>query len=315
MARLIPLPGFWRFAGTGIFRAPERYSPVMELRGSAQISSAVPWATTSPPWTLRRRGRCPRYSPPRAWCPRRAPRLGACCPGRAARLSVFMSLPLSRWCRPMLGSSRIYSTPMSPEPICVARRMRCALAARKRRRRTRQRQVLQSPTLDQESPDGTFSSFRMPGGHRPLACAVLQRQMASMKSLIPRDGQIARSSMMLTCRPRVTARASGRSGACRGRSGRGTRPPYIARIPRALWTFRSASRGSAAPGEFTQAFERACQSVPVRRCCRHIFAPRSGSPPVPYRMTCRDLFGQVLDGRIHELKVDIFRPGRRNTFW
>ncbi len=31
---------------------------------------------------------------------------------------------LSRWCRPMLGSSRIYSTLTSSEPICVAKRMR-----------------------------------------------------------------------------------------------------------------------------------------------------------------------------------------------
>jgi len=39
---------------------------------------------------------------------------------------VLSSFALSRWCRPMLGSSRMYSTPMSEEPICVASRMRCA---------------------------------------------------------------------------------------------------------------------------------------------------------------------------------------------
>ena len=45
-------------------------------------------------------------------------------PRSRSSLSVAMSLPLSRWCRPMLGSSRMYSTPISEEPICVARRMR-----------------------------------------------------------------------------------------------------------------------------------------------------------------------------------------------
>ena len=37
---------------------------------------------------------------------------------------VSMSLVLSRWCKPILGSSRIYSTPIREEPICVARRIR-----------------------------------------------------------------------------------------------------------------------------------------------------------------------------------------------
>ncbi len=37
---------------------------------------------------------------------------------------VSSSLSLSRWCRPMDGSSRIYRTPMRLEPICVASRMR-----------------------------------------------------------------------------------------------------------------------------------------------------------------------------------------------
>ena len=41
-------------------------------------------------------------------------------------LSVAIRRSLSRWCRPMEGSSRMYSTPMRPAPICVARRMRCA---------------------------------------------------------------------------------------------------------------------------------------------------------------------------------------------
>ena len=38
--------------------------------------------------------------------------------------SVPKSLSLSRWCRPMDGSSRIYSTPIRDEPIWVASRIR-----------------------------------------------------------------------------------------------------------------------------------------------------------------------------------------------
>ena len=40
--------------------------------------------------------------------------------------NVSMSRSLSRWCSPMDGSSRMYNTPTKPEPICVARRIRCA---------------------------------------------------------------------------------------------------------------------------------------------------------------------------------------------
>ena len=40
--------------------------------------------------------------------------------------SVAISLSLSLWCRPMLGSSRMYRTPVSPAPICVANLILCA---------------------------------------------------------------------------------------------------------------------------------------------------------------------------------------------
>jgi hypothetical protein len=36
-----------------------------------------------------------------------------------------ISRSLSRWCRPIDGSSSTYITPVSPEPICDASRMRC----------------------------------------------------------------------------------------------------------------------------------------------------------------------------------------------
>ena len=36
-----------------------------------------------------------------------------------------INLLLSLWCRPMLGSSRMYKTPTSFEPICVASLILC----------------------------------------------------------------------------------------------------------------------------------------------------------------------------------------------
>ena len=55
---------------------------------------------------------------------------------RVAEVAQFLErvyeLELSCWWRPMLASSRIYSTPMSEEPICVA-----ALSSGSRRRRAR----------------------------------------------------------------------------------------------------------------------------------------------------------------------------------
>ena len=41
-----------------------------------------------------------------------------------SRLRVAISLSLSRWCSPILGSSKIYKTPTNEEPIWVANRIR-----------------------------------------------------------------------------------------------------------------------------------------------------------------------------------------------
>ena len=62
---------------------------------------------------------------PPASCLRRARRRRPCCPCRAAACSVSSSRSLSRGCRPIDGSSRMYSTPTRPQPIWPARRMRC----------------------------------------------------------------------------------------------------------------------------------------------------------------------------------------------
>ena len=47
-------------------------------------------------------------------------------PRSRSRVSVAMSLALSRWWRPIDGSSRMYRTPIRVVPIWVASRIRCA---------------------------------------------------------------------------------------------------------------------------------------------------------------------------------------------
>ena len=104
--------------------------PTGRRRSATSCPSAsaarVPSATTC------RRAR-PRPDPGRS--PSRPPAHGfvvvlhhqqRCCPGRACFCSVWIRRALSRWCRPIDGSSSTYSTPVSCEPICVASRMRCA---------------------------------------------------------------------------------------------------------------------------------------------------------------------------------------------
>ena len=118
---LLPLP-LRRISGTGMNFLPERYCPVMDL-SLLSSSSIVPSNTTSPP--LR-----PAPGPiSTMWSA--ANMVSSSCsttmsvlPRSRSRPRVASSLSLSRWCRPMDGSSRIYSTPISDEPICVASRMR-----------------------------------------------------------------------------------------------------------------------------------------------------------------------------------------------
>ena len=116
--------GSRRVDGYGIARAPDRYAPVTDS-GSASTSAAVPAATTRPPCSPAPGPMSMRKSDERiisSSCSTTSTVL----PMSRRRSSVVMSLRLSRWCRPIDGSSRMYSTPTSPAPICVARRMRCA---------------------------------------------------------------------------------------------------------------------------------------------------------------------------------------------
>ena len=61
---------------------------------------------------------------------------------------------LSRWCRPIDGSSRMYMTPTSPEPIWLASRMRCASPPRERLGAAIERQVVEADVAQEAQAVG-----------------------------------------------------------------------------------------------------------------------------------------------------------------
>ena len=94
-------------------------------RGSASIASSEPFAMISPP--------CSPAPGPMSMTQSAVRIVSSSCsttrtvlPRSRSRVSVAMSLALSRWWRPIDGSSRMYSTPISVVPIWVASRIRCA---------------------------------------------------------------------------------------------------------------------------------------------------------------------------------------------
>ena len=117
----LPLPARRR-SGTSMRFFPLRYWPV-RLLGSAITCSGVPADTTCPPSAP---------APGPMSMSQSAERMvsSSCSttirvlPRSRSRRRVSSSLSLSRWCRPMDGSSRIYSTPIRLLPIWVARRIR-----------------------------------------------------------------------------------------------------------------------------------------------------------------------------------------------
>ena len=121
----IDLPfDFLLFFGTSIFLLPLRYWPVIDS-GICLISSAVPWAITFPP--------CTPAPGPISIIWSAAYIVSSSCsttitefPKSLSFLRVASNLSLSLWWSPMLGSSRIYNTPVKPEPICVASLILCA---------------------------------------------------------------------------------------------------------------------------------------------------------------------------------------------
>ena len=113
-----------RFFGTSILRLPLMYCPVNDS-GTAIIASSGPSATTSPPCT-------PAPGPMSiTWSAARI--ASSSCsttitvlPRSRRWISVPSRRSLSRWCRPIDGSSSTYITPTRPAPIWLARRIRWA---------------------------------------------------------------------------------------------------------------------------------------------------------------------------------------------
>jgi hypothetical protein len=93
--------------------------------GSSNIPSTGPEYTTSPP-----------FSPapgPMSTIQSAVRMVASSCsttmrvfPRSRSRIRVSISRLLSRWCSPMDGSSKMYSTPTRPLPIWVASRIRWA---------------------------------------------------------------------------------------------------------------------------------------------------------------------------------------------
>ncbi|CFW33081.1 Uncharacterised protein [Bordetella pertussis] len=113
-----------RRAGISMARAPLRYWPVSDC-GSVCTASGVPCATTWPPCSPAPGPMSTTQSAQRIMSSSCSttmtllPRSRRCC-------RVPISRSLSRWCRPMDGSSSTYMTPVRPEPIWLASRMRWA---------------------------------------------------------------------------------------------------------------------------------------------------------------------------------------------
>ncbi len=105
-------------------RVRARNCPVSDL-ATASISAAVPSATTSPPCSPAPGPMSMTWSAERIVCSSCSTTITVF-PRSRSRSSVLMSFELSRWCKPIDGSSRMYSTPTSDDPICVASRIRCA---------------------------------------------------------------------------------------------------------------------------------------------------------------------------------------------
>ena len=73
-------------------------------------------------------------------------------PSAFSRRSVPSSRSLSRWCRPMLGSSSTYSTPVSPAADLAGEPDALRFAAGQRRRAAGQRQVFQPHIVQELQP-------------------------------------------------------------------------------------------------------------------------------------------------------------------
>ncbi len=235
-----------------------RYWPVSEDSSSA-ISSGLPCATTWPPCSPAPGPMSTTWSAARiasSSCSTTSTEL----PRSRRCLSVPISLPLSRWCRPIDGSSSTYITPVSPEPICEASRMRCD-SPPERESAARSSERYSSPTLFRKrsrltisramrSPTVCLAPGRLSPSNHSSACFSVQRETSQIGLSPPRG-------------PTRTKRASRRS-----------RVPSQVGQGRVLRNFASSSR------MWTDSVSRKRRSrfgsTPSKACSRT--TPRPPSP-------------------------------------
>ena len=168
-------------------------------------------ATPAPPCPRRRRARrarrrpgpCRSASRTRASSPRRARRRSPCCRGRADARAWRSGARLSRWCSPIDGSSRMYSTPTRLDPICVASRMRCASPPESVRRAAREREVAEPDVVEEGE-----ALARSRAGCARRSCDRSRRARGARRTSAPRAPTSARTESMLSP-PTVTASDSG----------------------------------------------------------------------------------------------------------
>jgi hypothetical protein len=159
-------------------RAGQRPVPVASSAGRAledHLAAVLAGART--------RGR--RRSRPSGSSPRRARRRPRCCRDRAGAASVASSFRLSRWCRPIDGSSSTYSTPVRFEPICVARRMRCPSPPDSVAALRREREVADADVVQEAQPVADLAQDAA-GDERLALASARSRRTRSSASLIGR---------------------------------------------------------------------------------------------------------------------------------
>ena len=170
------------------------------------------------------------------------------------RLRVSNSRWLSRWCRPMEGSSRMYSTPTKPEPIWEARRMRWA-----------------SPP-DKVCAPRSRVRYPKPMSHmsckRPrisLSASSAMRALASSKATARKKSRASSMGMAASCgrlRPSIlTARDSGRRRPPSHRSQCCT-PMYCSNSRRC---FSLAPRNFSSRNGMTPSYLSLCDQLEPRR--------------------------------------------------
>ena len=210
-----------RSEGSGISRRPDRYCPVNDA-GFAQICFGVPCATTWPPCTPAPGPRSTTWSAARI-ASRSCSTTSTVLPRLRRLISVSSSRWLSRWCSPIDGSSRMYITPTSPEPIWLASRMRCA-----------------SPPLNVSA---LRSSDRYPSPTSARNFSRLWISLTILSAISPRQpvsfSEPKNSSAARTLRPDLVQRLVLHEHVAR----RGIEPRAVARAHVCeLWYFASSSR-------------------------------------------------------------------------